>query len=731
MKAARRKKRSKHLRTASASGDGSPEGSPSAIRFLLPLAVFCWPLLYLFRHIYPINGQYTAIGNDFIVLYYKYKVYLLAHLADFRFPLWSPAEGAGFPFYTNPFAQAFYPFNLPLAVWYRISGGYNPLDHQVFTVLGISIFALGLFMWLRRLNSNLRAVLFATLVMSVSFKMTEIMRFPNAVHSAAWYPWILYALTGIMLSQSLKQAVWSGTLLVFCLICLCTGGYPYYVYYAQFLLVPYLFVFLVRPLRLALFGARVVHWKRAFATLAVAAVVTLLICGPYLLGIKQLMSQTTDRAGKDFDYSTAHGFNFEDTLGSLLYPPAAMQDGWNFFSITAFLLVLWYFVGGAPTARNQKASHSDDGTVIPRYVYERWIRLFFVIWISVIIYISYGRRSYLFILLWNCMPGFSALRCWPRFNIILVPIFALLLSLAYASFESTISRGATTEVRKPKWVFRPLATLAVAYAAVLAGQLYLYLNKVYDPYWLRYFTDLSPHRIKFILCGAAGSLALFVLTILGARTWLHSARSRAIALIVLLLLAVFEMRPVGTHIWTYQGKSQGNRILLDVARIYEASFRFRRTDHENSIPLRPSFSVGILENWYFNRYVRFLKETEDELPARRILLGVQDGTRIFFSESVEHNSVQSFLRDAMRYRPAGSLLSYTGDEFNWEIQAPTAGYLSFIDNWAPGWKVSVDGDPAEIERLFGTFKSVHLTPGRHRIRFYYQPRILFPSKKGT
>lgn len=68
------------------------------LRWFLPLAVFCWPILYLFRHIFPINGQYTAVGQDFLVLYYKYKVYLLACLADFHFPLWSPAEGTGFRF---------------------------------------------------------------------------------------------------------------------------------------------------------------------------------------------------------------------------------------------------------------------------------------------------------------------------------------------------------------------------------------------------------------------------------------------------------------------------------------------------------------------------------------------------------------------------------------------------------------------------------------------------------
>ena len=295
--------------------------------FLLAIAVFCWPILYLFGHVFPVNGQYTMIGNDFLTLYYKYKVYLLASLADFRFPLWSPSEAAGFPFYTSPFAQVFYPFNALLVVWYKIFGGYSPADHQLFTVLGISIFALGLFMWLRLVNSNTRAVVFATLVMSVSFKVTELVRFPNAVHSAAWYPWVLYALTRIMFSGSIKEAVKAGALLILFGVCLCTAGYPYYVYYAVFLFLPYLLAFLVKPLRARLFGEREVSLKRALMTLAAAGLVTLLLCGPYLMSILQLMSQTIDRAGRDFRYSTSHIFSFEDTVGSLVYPPASSTEG--------------------------------------------------------------------------------------------------------------------------------------------------------------------------------------------------------------------------------------------------------------------------------------------------------------------------------------------------------------------------------------------------------------------
>ena len=709
-----------------------PDRSRAAIRFLLPLAVFCWPILYLFRHIFPINGQYTAIGNDFIYLYYKYKVYLLACLSDFSFPLWSPSESAGFPFHTNPFAQAYYPFNLLLAVWYKIAKGYDPIDHQVFTVLGISIFALGLFMWLRLINTNLRSVVFAALIMSVSFKMTEIMRFPNAVHCAAWYPWIFYALTKIMLSPSLKKAALNGILLTLFLIFICTGGYPYYLYYCQFLFLPYMLVFLLKPLRLRLFGVKVINWKRTLCTLAVVGVVTVLICGPYLVGIKHLASETQDRTGKDVRYSTQHKFTFEDTLGSLMYPPAAMQDGWNFFSITALLLVFLFMLSGRGAAHNpQQIDDEENEAVIRPCPRDLRVKLLFIVWISVIIYISYGRRSYLFILLWKFMPGFSYLRVWPRFNIILVPIFAWLLSLAYASFETVILRhDVAAVVRKRSWVSSPIVALVAAYAVVLGIQLYLYLNEVYDLYWPRYFKHLSPQRIWFIIYGAVGFVIILSFMIFSKWIRRRAGRSLTAVLAVLILVAVLEMRPVGTHIWTYQGKTQKNRVYLgNIAKVNEASFRFRRTDHFCSIPLQPNFSAGIIENWYFERYVKFLKETEDELQARKTLLGVQDGRRIFFSESIQHATVQSFLRDAQRYPQTGRLVSYTGEELQWDIQTPIAGYLSFIDNWDSGWKVSVDGEPAEIELLFGTFKSVRLAPGQHRVRFYYKPSILFPTRK--
>jgi uncharacterized membrane protein YfhO len=165
---------------------------------------------------------------------------------------------------------------------------------------------------------------------------------------------------------------------------------------------------------------------------------------------------------------------------------------------------------------------------------------------------------------------------------------------------------------------------------------------------------------------------------------------------------------------------------LDIAKADELSFKYPRKDGANTVSFNPVFNVGILENWYFGRYVSFLNRTANEEQARHFLLGVQDGEKIFFSESIEHPSVESFLQDALRYRQTGRLISYNGDELQWEIDAPKAGYFSFIDNWDSGWKAWVDGQPVKIELLFGTFKSVQLTQGKHKVRFSYQPG-LFPA----
>ncbi len=690
---------------------------------LQALFVFFWPFLYLHSFAFPVNGLHRMVGNDFLVLYFNYKVYLLDVLAGFRFPLWSPAEAAGYPFYSNPFTQAFYPLNLPLVLFYKLAGYYTSSEHQIFTIIGISIFASGLYSWLGRINSNPRAALLAALVMSVSFKVTEIMRFPNAVHTAAWFPWILYAMTRIMTSRSTGETLAPGALLCFFLVCLLTGGYPYYVYYSVFLFLPYLVPFLIRPLRLRLLGIRQVNWRRSIGAMILATLVAVGICSPYLLATKRLMDQTVDRAGGNYEYSVSKPFSFEDTAGSLVYPPAAQAEGWYFFSITALLMILLYLLCARAddAASGEGGQGNSPGPPLSRA--SPACKVYFVFWIAAISYISYGPGSYLFDALWRHFPGFSRLRVWGRLNIVLVPVFAWLLSLAYAWLEKTISRPVGVVIDDRLNRFMPLASLLLAYGAVLAAQLHFHRNDITDWYWTAYFNGLSSLKVFFLAYGFIAFASLFLLLAVSSRKPCGSATGRRLVLAAAALLAAVEMEPVGTRMWIAGNTLWRQSTALDVENLNADSFTRRRTPRYGGISLLPNFGVGVLDNWYFQRYVSFLKKTEGELEARNILLGVSKGRKIFFSLSIDHATVREFLRDSLRFPETGRLLSYNGDELRWEIDAPEAGYLSFIDNWDNGWAVSVDGRPAGMKLLFGTFKSVLVPAGVHRVTFTYRPAL--------
>jgi hypothetical protein len=456
----------------------------------VPILVFCWPLVYLWYYGVSINGQYLGIGNDFDILYY-YKRYLLDGLVQFRVPLWSPSESAGFPFYLSPHPQLLYPLNVPLALFYWIAGGYSALDHQRFTMLGVSILSLGLYKWLRSLGVPLRPALFATLTVGVSFKVTEILRFPHAMHTAAWYPWILFAVTRIVQSQDRRQALKYGALLTFAGICLLTGGYLYYVIYSPFLLAPYLLLLSIPQLRSRVIGLQTVRWRLALPAMAGAVLVTAAVCGPYLYAVQSLMQRTTDRAGKSFQYSTVFVFDRHDTIGSLVFPPNSQAEGWYYFGIVGLLLTIVYLV---TTSRRLGLVQSNaEGSASPADTGYRSlaIRLFFVVWFGTITYITWGRDSYLFIFLWHYVPPLDTLRVWGRLNIVLVPILAWLVAIAYHSMEREVS-GVTRRTRRSA----PLAVLAISGAAIVATQVYLFGHRIYDAYWTQWFVSYSLRFLK-------------------------------------------------------------------------------------------------------------------------------------------------------------------------------------------------------------------------------------------
>ncbi len=688
---------------------------PVTAEILASVLAFAWPFVYMWPYVISWKNQHVSVGNDFIPWYYYYKVYLLDALSNGWLPLWSPAEGAGYPFYANPEVQLLYPFNLPLTWYYHWSGFYTVLDYQRFAVFGIAIFSLGLYRWLRSLNFSRSQALGAALIMGVSLKIVENLRWPNAIHSAAWYPWILLALTQIFKNARLRRLLGYSLLLFFSLFCLFTGGYPYYIYYPLLLFGPYGIFFLIPAARRTLFALEHIHLKRSLPAIFLPALLAGGLCAPYLYQVNNTLMQTYNRSGGNFEFSTANVFSLQDSLGALLFPPAAQTEGVYFFGIAALLVIFIYLFD-----RRSAAPYTAP-----------WVKALFISWIVLISYISYGKESYLFVLLWKHIPFFSRLRYWGRLGIILVPIFAWLLAIAWRHLEARLSQpGAPLR--------RPLTALIIAFAAILGCQVYISQANLFDFYWKSHFLHRLAAFLR-MLAARAGIVfttrvdalsnvyvALYViLTVLSFLALLILVQRRRspgrLALSALVLLSTLNTWITAPWLWV-QGILQENpRGYLNAEQVITTGWDTPRND-TGYISLTPTFHTGYKgTTWYFVRYVEFRDRTESEKEATRQLLGIQDGQRLYFSQSLQYTTIAAFLDDAARQSFTAEKIDYTSDRLLVKVVVPQDGYLSFIDNWEAAWRARVDQRPVPIELLFGTFKSVPLTAGEHLVEFSYCP----------
>jgi hypothetical protein len=687
------------------------------------LLAFLWPAAYLFLFLLPRGLQ---SGNDFAGLYWKYKVALLDALAfEHRIPGWSPSEAAGYPFLANPFAAALYPLNLPLAVFYRFAGGYSVFDHQVFTVFGLCIFSLGLYLWLRESGAAPRAALAATLVMGTSLKMTELQRFPNAMHAAAWFPWLLL---GIVWCLTPSTRLRGALTIAAATVCLVTAGYPYFAYYAQFLVLPYMAAVLWRRTRPALIdggaGEEPAGGLGAAAAIVLSAAGSLLLCWPYLSAIRNLMTLTTDRGGSNLAFATASSTGILDTLGSLFFPPAASAEGWFYFGQLPVLLLALFVAGALDPRRLQ-----------PR---DRQFALGGGIFLLAVTSLTWGAGSPTFRLLWLAWPGATSLRVWPRLNVILVPVLALLLARAWEAFERALDAYGewTRAERRRLWL-----TAAAATAGLLAVHAAFLLTGYTHHYWQRY---IGPSGILRAWAFPAYGFALFAilssgLLLLSLSRTAKASRRRRLAVVIFVAVVCVDTGSVGLSQWA--GRRQPSDRLRFQPRLAAApmrSFGVPRSMTYDTIQLGERYNAGTIANWYFGSYVTFLRNgagigAGEKLDLERCrtspdlatVLGLTEGRRVFFAPGLAARTPSAFLEEVRVYEREAevriAVAAYTGDTLVVDVTTRLPGFLCVIDNVAPGWQASVNGRDVPIEALFGTFKAVAIAAGTSRVDLQYSP----------
>jgi hypothetical protein len=68
-----------------------------------------------------------------------------------------------------------------------------------------------------------------------------------------------------------------------------------------------------------------------------------------------------------------------------------------------------------------------------------------------------------------------------------------------------------------------------------------------------------------------------------------------------------------------------------------------------------------------------------------------------------------------------SIARYDNTVVELEVIAERAGFVLLNDVWHPWWRASVDDTEAEILKANVLFRAVQVPPGRHTVRFEFEP----------
>jgi len=697
---------------------------------LLILIIFIWPFVYLF----PLTFGFLAVGNDFDLIYFSYKRYIAEMLSAGIIPLWSPVDGNGFSLIFNPFAQYFYIPGWTLYLVHFITKNLSLHTFLLYTIFAISIFSLGIFYWLKSLKIDQTIAFFSSLIIACSLKVTELLRFPNAAHAAAWMPWILYGIN-LMIEENKKKSL---LVIFFSNLFILTAGYPYFIVYSLFLFIPYiLFIpFIFYDYNILKFNSKTINF---YFLIFLTFVSSYLVAMPWLLKVRNLMSRLVDRTENNWDYATEHAFNWKDSIGSWVFPPASSTEGWYYSGIIVSFII---FFGLITVLLNQKKISYFDKRI---FIYS-------LIFILLITYFSWNKYSVLFTWSWENIPLIGSLRTWPRINIIIVPFIILLFSLSLKFLTEYFKKNIKEDKSR---IIKFLVGIFI-FVSIIQYSFYLFdfQNEEYWNFWQekRFSTAINstPVLVGNILKLYDGPIYLifgilstiFLITVSLNKKIQNNLNFFYTSILLIVALELFVISNIQWGLSEWKTKFYKTENPLEKLRNGFISRRIIDTVKGNEyFRDNRSFNVNYPDNYgydkhaknfstYFKRYngLKNNNISDEEIRLVNFFYGASsEAKKIFLSSSLDHRNIVSFIEDSISFEKTNDIQikiiidEYDGNNLAIEIVSDKEGWLSYIDNWDYGWIATVNQKKVPIYKLLESYKSIKIKKGFSKVKFQYKP----------
>lgn len=727
----------------------------------LPLVVMLLTLLIVFHRL--VLGEVLFWGLP-ALQFYPWREYAFEMLRAGQLPLWNAFNGAGTPLIANYQSTLFYPFTwpglvLPLA-WYM----------SVTAVLHLFIAAWGMWAFTGRLGlPSLGRGLSALAFGLTSYLVARLGTYP-IVTAAAWLPWLMWAVLGVLAEKKLRAVAWLALLTGLQLL----AGHAQTAWYSLLLLGLFVLYWLIRW--------RPADWWQRLGMVAAGLLLGAAIASIQLLPTAELLRTSQRSDGVDFDfamnfsYGPARALNFLSPNvfgnpgdGSYITEGAFFEDA-VYIGLLPLVSAIAAVIGWL-LRRFRK--HLPD--LPAAYSIPFWSVIALVAFVFAL-----GENTPVYPFLFNNVPTFDLFQAPVRWH--LWTVFAL----------SVLAGIGTKAWGRGHWLFfgTRLATAGCIGAVLLAVIVAPRIILVDDPETAAGLQVLiNAVTLTGLLGAGAGALTLL-------QPEYENRRYPFWALAVLLFVAV----DMG---WAAQGLNptvpaafydrletvdQDNAraywpVEAESTLIFDTYFLF--DDYRVAVDKWPAFrassapNLNLLDRRYlFNNFdplrvghfAQYIELIEANLPDANALLqaaqvnAVYDETgthqaldfpvaRAWFVESLCWHSdaagVIAALTDAdwqpprqahlvgegdcpslaEEAEPPGTvtLLEDFGNRLGMLVETESGGWLVLADTYYPGWTALVDGQPTEIQRANLNFRVVNIPAGAQAVEFVYRPAWLLPG----
>lgn len=679
--------------------------------------------------------------EDFVEYIYPTQTFAAGHLADGVLPFWNPYTFNGMPFLADAQVGFFYPGNMLLALF--ATDGHLPVRALEFVViLHFFLAQAGMYLLARHWNISSIGAIIAAISYGFSGMMVCHVFHPMMVYHLAWLPLIILHFDKALVHRSLKHALFAGLLFGFVML----AGHPQTTLYIALLLL-LLTLWHGFTLLRSRAGSTAVIRAAGLAALPIAVAAGLFLV-QYLPSSE--LAALSERSEITYEKAAEGSMGVSQFLTAvvpkvfgLIEPtnretPFYLENGqYYYYWETAFYFGIVALVFGL--AGIAAAWRSRTGG-------------FLLIAIGFSVLFALGSNGFLFDVFYH-LPLFGSFRLPARILFYTILGFA---AFAGFGFDALARRTTGTSLRTLALAAGIPLLLAVG---VASGIFPTMLNA---PAELQSaITGFGVTAVVFILLAAAAAFLLW-------RGWLKPLPAG-------LLLAVLTFADLYNFGAAFNESPQNPEDLYRLDPQLKAAFTGQPPDSLFRVKMREGGYMAMKRNQGVMDSIMLYEGYNPLLLARRVppapsaaqsfdLLNIrydvavneQLGTAGFVGRSTAFprarmlydatvstpdeaaNVMKSgnvdFARTAVLERPSPVQLPgvapqevqhsvratrYDHNSLEYNVTTEADGILALSEIWYPAWKVTVNGQPAELLRVNYSLRGVAVPKGMHRVEMHY------------